>query len=264
MDDVGTAAVAYLASLRIRAFPSLVAGLLRRVPARAGALAGDECARRCSERRPDGGGRFYGIGNQVETLLLPGAARGRCGRRPARGSLPIGAARARHRRLEQGGSRRRRPDRLRRRARRPRAAAQAGAADAGAARRRRGAVVGLALALIGIDAALGGSSHVTHAVGGGPGSLLGDLGHRLHLSWASATQSSYPIVALPRSRWLALVWIAHEDAAASRGRRDARRARRLAARQRHARRRDRPGRARLLGSAARFESVDSRRMRGEL
>src|SRR5207244_7341733 len=55
-------------------------------------------------------------------------------------------------------------------------------------------VVVLALALIGLGAALGGSSHVTHAVGTGPGSILGDLGHRLHLSWLSATTSAYYIV----------------------------------------------------------------------
>jgi hypothetical protein len=45
-------------------------------------------------------------------------------------------------------------------------------------------LVAAAFALVGIDAALGGSSHVTHAVGGGPGTLLGDFGHRLHLSAA--------------------------------------------------------------------------------
>jgi hypothetical protein len=45
------------------------------------------------------------------------------------------------------------------------------------------AVVAVGLALVGLDAATGGSSHVTHAVGGGPGSLFGDFGHRLHLSW---------------------------------------------------------------------------------
>jgi hypothetical protein len=45
------------------------------------------------------------------------------------------------------------------------------------------AVVVLGLVLIGLDALTGGSSHVTHAVGGGPGALLSDLGHRLHLSW---------------------------------------------------------------------------------
>ena len=44
-------------------------------------------------------------------------------------------------------------------------------------------VIVVGLALVGLDAATGGSSHVTHAVGGGPGSLFSDLGHRLHLSW---------------------------------------------------------------------------------
>jgi cytochrome c551/c552 len=68
-------------------------------------------------------------------------------------------------------------------------------------------VVALAFALVGIDAALGGSSHVTHAVGGGPGSLWGDFGHRLHLSWASATKSSYNIVLFIASLAV-LVWIA--------------------------------------------------------
>ena len=47
---------------------------------------------------------------------------------------------------------------------------------------------------VGLDAALGGSSHVTRAVGSGPGSVLGDLGHRLHLSWLSATDHWYRIL----------------------------------------------------------------------
>src|SRR5262249_35151306 len=51
------------------------------------------------------------------------------------------------------------------------------------------AVVVLTFGFVGIDAALGGSSHVTHAVGTGPGSLLGDLGRRLHLSYLSVTSS---------------------------------------------------------------------------
>jgi mono/diheme cytochrome c family protein len=55
------------------------------------------------------------------------------------------------------------------------------------------AVVAVALALVGLDAALGGSSHVTRAIGTGPGSLLGDLGRRLHLSWASATKDPHNI-----------------------------------------------------------------------
>jgi hypothetical protein len=63
--------------------------------------------------------------------------------------------------------------------------------------------VALALLLLALDAATGGSSHVTDAVGGGPGSLLGDLGHRLHLSaaaigatWNAALLFSIGVVAL--------------------------------------------------------------------
>ena len=44
------------------------------------------------------------------------------------------------------------------------------------------AVVAVALALVGLDAALGGSSHVTDAVREGPGSLVGHLADRLELS----------------------------------------------------------------------------------
>ncbi|HWL34127.1 MAG TPA: c-type cytochrome [Gaiellaceae bacterium] len=42
--------------------------------------------------------------------------------------------------------------------------------------------VGLALALLGLDAATGGSSHVTDAVGDGPAALAGDIADRLELS----------------------------------------------------------------------------------
>ncbi len=143
--------------------------------------------------RPDGGGRFYGIGNQVETLLLPpvlaAAAIGGLRWLPVLAPLAL---------VTLGWSK---------------AGADGGGllvfavALAVLALRLRGlpltarrlafagaAVVVVALALVGIDAALGGSSHVTHAVGTGPGSLLGDLGHRLHLSWASATDRWYRIV----------------------------------------------------------------------
>ena len=43
-------------------------------------------------------------------------------------------------------------------------------------------VVGVGVALIGIDAALGGSSHVTRSLGEGPLNVLGDMAHRLRLS----------------------------------------------------------------------------------
>ena len=52
---------------------------------------------------------------------------------------------------------------------------------------RRGAAlvvagVAAAVVLIGLDAAVGGSSHVTQAVGDGPGAVLGDIADRLELS----------------------------------------------------------------------------------
>jgi cytochrome c551/c552 len=143
--------------------------------------------------RPDGGGRFYGIGNQVETLLLPPviaavAAGG------MRWLVPLGVLALVTIGWSKAGA-----DgggllvyaaalavlavRMRELAFTPRRVVVVGAG-----------VVVLAVALVGVDAALGGSSHVTHAVGTGPGSLLGDLGHRLHLSWKSATKSAYTIL----------------------------------------------------------------------
>lgn len=54
--------------------------------------------------------------------------------------------------------------------------------------------VGLGLAFVGLDAAFGGSSHVTRAVGGGPGTIVGDIGHRLHVSWDNATGPWYHVL----------------------------------------------------------------------
>jgi cytochrome c551/c552 len=136
--------------------------------------------------RPDGGGRFYGVGNQVETLLLP----------PVLVAVAIGGLRwllplAALAFVAIGWSK---------------AGADGGGLLVYAAAlgvltfRLRGLsvtprrlaflaviVVVVGLAFVGLDAALGGSSHVTRAVGGGPDSLFGGLGHRLHLSWTAAT-----------------------------------------------------------------------------
>jgi len=135
---------------------------------------------------PDGGGRFYGVTNQVETLLLPpalvlGALVGTAFL-PAVG-LVIAAGIAASRVGADGGGLVvylagflvlwLRLQRL------PARRAAVAVAFAAAA----------ALLLVGIDAATGGSSHVTQAVGGGPGSLLGDLGHRIHLSAAGIASS---------------------------------------------------------------------------
>jgi hypothetical protein len=49
----------------------------------------------------------------------------------------------------------------------------------------------LALGLVALDAATGGSSHVTRALDDGPVGLAGDLGERVELSWARATRDWY-------------------------------------------------------------------------
>ena len=67
-------------------------------------------------------------------------------------------------------------------------------------------VVALALCFVAVDAALGGSSHVTRAVGTGPDSLFGDLGHRLNLSWASLTKDTHNEL-LFAGCLVVLVWI---------------------------------------------------------
>ena len=136
---------------------------------------------------PDGGGRFYGVTNQVETLLLPAALvlGALAGRWLPAVALFVAAGIAASRVGADGGG-------LLvylagflvlwlRLWRVPAARAAAAVAAAGA----------VALLLVGVDAATGGSSHVTHAVGGGPGSLFADLGHRLHLSAAAVGSSWY-------------------------------------------------------------------------
>jgi hypothetical protein len=131
---------------------------------------------------PEGGGRFFGLTNQVETLLLaPTLALG------AVVELPLLAVVALASLVVVGWSR---------------LGADGGGLIAYAAgfatlallglRGRvtvaravlaAAAVIAVGLALVGVDALTGGSSHVTHAVGGGPDRVLSDLGHRLHLSW---------------------------------------------------------------------------------
>lgn len=156
--------------------------------------------------RPDGGGRFYGMTNQVETLLLAPLLAALAVGGP-RWLIPLGVLAL----ITVGWS-------------------EAGADGGGlvvyavalavfALRSSRTeltwrrataaatAVVALVAVFIGVDAAFGGSSHVTDAVGTGPGSLLGDLGRRLHLSWELLTKA-------PHNEFLfilslaALVWIA--------------------------------------------------------
>jgi hypothetical protein len=156
---------------------------------------------------PDGGVRFYGISNQVETLLLAPGLLGAAllGARV----LPVVAVAV----LIVVGASRLGADgggvlvfgsgylflwlRLRAVALTPRNLALAA-----------GALVAGGLVLVGLDAALGGSSHVTRAVGGGPGDLLGELAHRWHVSldgFVSSWQATLIIsVSLGVLAWLAV------------------------------------------------------------
>jgi hypothetical protein len=137
---------------------------------------------------PDAGARYYGLNNQVETLLLvpllvPVAVLG------LRALLPVGvlglAVVALSRTGADGGG----------------AVVFVAALAALAARlrpaiftvRRSAALAAagilLLLALVAVDAAAGGRSHVTDALAGGPGEVFHDFTRRVHLSYLLATSS---------------------------------------------------------------------------
>ena len=58
------------------------------------------------------------------------------------------------------------------------------------------AVVALGIALVGLDAALGGSSHVTEALGDGPSAVLGDVADRLEISVRRTLAGFGPVFAV--------------------------------------------------------------------
>ena len=101
-----------------------------------------------------------------------------------------------------------------------------------------GGAVALALALLGLDAATGGSSHVTDAVGDGPAALAGDIADRIELS-VRRTAASIGATAVVLGSIAILIAIALRWRRGSGSRRLSRRTCRLARRQRHARRRAR-------------------------
>lgn len=136
---------------------------------------------------PDGGVRFFGVTNQVETLLLaPVLAAAAVSRRwlAAIGFLALAVLGWSRAGADGGGvlvllaglGALVVQDGLRRVS-----AIRVALVGAG--------VLGLALVLVAVDAGLGGSSHVTAAVGGGPSGLAGDLGRRFDVTWAGATAS---------------------------------------------------------------------------
>ena len=135
---------------------------------------------------PDGGGRYYGITNEVETLMLapvlvaatawfwPVAALALANVAWSKagadgGGILVFAVGLATLRLRLAGR--------------------------GLTVRRVAVIVvfavALGLALVGIDAALGGSSHVDRAVGGGPVHVLGQIGHRLRVSWDGVSRTWY-------------------------------------------------------------------------
>jgi hypothetical protein len=65
------------------------------------------------------------------------------------------------------------------------------------------AAIGLGLLLVGLDAAVGGSSHVTRTLGDGPGALFGELAHRWRVSldgyvsgWQAAAIITFSLLVL--------------------------------------------------------------------
>jgi hypothetical protein len=132
---------------------------------------------------PDGGGRYYGVTNEVETLLLAPILAAAAVIAPRALLLPLAAIA-----LALVGWSRAGADGggivvvlvalgalwlMRERIRLTPAKAAMAIVS----------VIVVAVAIVGADALTGGSSHVTSAVGGGPGSLVGDLAHRLRISW---------------------------------------------------------------------------------
>jgi hypothetical protein len=155
---------------------------------------------------PDGGVRFYGISNQVETLLLvPGLLGGAL---LGVGLLPLVAVCV----LVVIGASGLGADgggvlvfaagylflwlRLRRVALTGRNLVFAGAA-----------AIGAGLLLVGLDAATGGSSHVTRTIGDGPGALAGELAHRWRVS-LDGYVANWQATAIITFSLLVLVWIA--------------------------------------------------------
>ncbi|MEK6275091.1 MAG: hypothetical protein AABM30_07100 [Actinomycetota bacterium] len=154
---------------------------------------------------PEGGGRFYGFTNLMETLLLvPGlVGAALLGRRSL---VPVGLLV-----LVVVGSSRLGADgggvlvfaaafvflwlRLRRVPITLRTLALVGAG-----------AVAAGLLLVGLDAALGGASHVTRALGDGPGAVAGEIAHRWNVS-AHGLVSSANAVVLISCGAAVVVWV---------------------------------------------------------
>jgi hypothetical protein len=155
---------------------------------------------------PDGGVRFYGISNQVETLLLVpgllGAALLGVGLLPVVAVCVLVVIGASGLGSDGGGVLVFAAGylflwlRLRAVALTARNLVLAGAA-----------AVGVGLLLVGLDAAVGGSSHITRTLGDGPGALAGELAHRWRVS-LDGYVATWQATLIITFSLLVLVWIA--------------------------------------------------------
>ena len=155
---------------------------------------------------PDGGVRFYGISNQVETLLLVpgllGAALLGASFVPVVGALVLVVVGASGLGADGGGILVFGAGflflwlKLRGISLTARNVALAG-----------GAAIALGLVLVGVDAALGGSSHISRTLGGGPGDLAGELAHRWRVSLDGFVATWHATVIISASLAV-LVWLA--------------------------------------------------------
>jgi hypothetical protein len=155
---------------------------------------------------PDGGVRFYGISNQVETLLLVpgllGAALLGVGLLPLVAVCVLVVVGASGLGADGGGVLVFTAGYLflwlclRRVALTWRNLALAGAA-----------AIGAGLLLVGLDSAVGGSSHVTRTIGDGPGPLAGELAHRWRVS-LDGYVATWQATAIITFSLLVLVWVA--------------------------------------------------------
>jgi hypothetical protein len=156
---------------------------------------------------PDGGVRFYGISNQVETLLLVpgllGAALLGPGLVPLVGAFILVVVGASGLGADGGGI----------------LVFGAGflflwlklrgiALTARNVALAAGAAVAVGLVLVGLDATLGGSSHISRTLGDGPGDLAGELAHRWRVSLDGFVSTWHATVIISASlavlAWLAL------------------------------------------------------------
>ena len=155
---------------------------------------------------PDGGVRFYGISNQVETLLLVpgllGAALLGQSLVPVVGALVLVVVGASGLGADGGGI----------------LVFGAGflflwlrlrgiSLTARNVALAAGAAVAVGLVLVGLDAALGGSSHISRTLGDGPGDLAGELAHRWRVSLDGFVSTWHATVIISASLAV-LVWLA--------------------------------------------------------